>query len=52
MNLKCTVQRSVLQDVQHLLDLSEAEGGAKEVALLNVSPPQPLAKLIQLLHTQ
>lgn len=35
-----------------LLDLRQAEGGAEEVALLHVPPPQPLAQLIQLLHAQ
>lgn len=38
-------------DDQHLLDLSLAKGGAEEMAILNVSAPQPLAQLIQLLHT-
>lgn len=35
-----------------LLDLRQAEGGAQEVALLHVPPPQPLAQLVQLLHAQ
>lgn len=47
----CSVQKSaLLHDVQHLLDLSRAKGGAEELTLLNVRPPQPLAQLIQLLH--
>lgn len=36
--------------MQHLLDLSLAKCGAEEGGLLNVSSPQPLAQLIQLLH--
>lgn len=36
--------------MQHLLDFGWAKGGAEEQTLLNVSPPQPLAQLIQLLH--
>lgn len=39
-----------LHDWQHLLDLSRAKGGAEEMGLLNVRPPQPLAQLVQLLH--
>lgn len=51
----CIIESSICahaayHDVQHLLDLSWAEGGGEVASLLNVSLPQPLAQLIQLLH--
>lgn len=51
----CRVQKSICalatrHDVQHLLDLRWAKAATEEGNLLNVSPPQPVAQLIQLLH--
>lgn len=39
-----------LDVVQHLLDFRRAEGGAEEMFLIDIDPPQPLAQLVQLLH--
>lgn len=49
----CAVQKSVcftLMMCSYLLDLGWAEGGAEETSLLDVSLPQPLPQLVQLLH--
>lgn len=49
----CAVQESVCFAVMVcncLLDLRWAEGGAEETSLLDVSLPQPLSQLVQLLH--
>lgn len=36
----------------NVLDLRQVEGGAEELVLLHVVPPQSPAQLVQLLHAQ
>lgn len=47
-----TVQTQLNFAPVDLLDLRQVEGGAKELGLLHVLPPQPLAQLVELLHAQ